>query len=201
MILTNSDERCLFRSIVISNNSDLQSIPRDKNGLLLDPVLKVQLKADMLKTNMVQHLLNNVRDFRQFEPAVNSDVPSLYGHTFCSMEKRIYHRMSSATASVGEMELAAKAHVLKQPIHVVHSEDGHVVKYCDADFSAAAPVTVLYSAFGDKAGHYDCLIPSSVSVAVISPFHFTQPQVSKRLGKRTEAEVLTSSPYKSKLIA
>ena len=106
---------------------------------------------------MAQHMFDNIHDFRQFEPAINMDLPITSGTNFCSIEERICH-MSAVTAPVGEMEISATAHVLNQPIHVVSAEDGNVIKYCDEEFPDASPSTVLYSAFGNNSGHYDSLI-------------------------------------------
>ena len=209
VICTNPDGRCFFRSVVVSNDCNLQSAERDANGLLVDPALKLQeqFKADMLRAKMAQNMFDNLEKYRQYEPAVNVDMPSSNGPRFHSLEERICH-MSSVTAPVGEMEIVATARLLQQPIHVVSSVGGHVLKYCEVDFPAASPVTVLYSSFGDNSGHYDCIISSAASVAMIGigtgtflPPLLVSPQVKKRQMRKTEAQVLTSSPYKRKLLA
>lgn len=69
----------------------------------------------------------------------------------------------------------------------------------------AQPVSVLYSPHGDNAGHYDCVLESAVSVTMISPTRPTSVSrqklglAAKRKARKTEAEIITSSPYKRKL--
>lgn len=91
--------------------------------------------------------------------------------------------------------------MLKRPIHVTLSANGNVIRYNDAKFAPAPPVMLLYSSFGDSAGHYDCILPSHVSVSVISPLPLPLSQVTKRPARKTEAEVLTDSPHKNKLLS
>ena len=141
--------------------------------------------------------------------------------------------MSEPTTSVGEMEIACTADFLKTPIHILQdvSTNPLFIKYKD-DYKEHSPIFLVYSAFGDCSGHYDCLIPSAVQefpsctitsptsvndssassslsqnstrpvhVADISPFPCLQTQPQNRKRKTTEAEVITSSPYKRKLSA
>lgn len=93
------------------------------------------------------------------------------------------------------------AEVLKQPIHAVLATGGRVVKYKDTKFPHAAPIIVLYSPFGNNSGHYDCLVPSHISVTLISPVRIPQLQGKRRQGKKTPAELLTASPYNQQLLA
>jgi outer membrane biosynthesis protein TonB len=100
---------------------------------------------------------------------------------------------------MGDMEISATSEVLQQPIHIINAESGNVLKYNDD--SLAQPVTLLYSPHGDNAGHYDCVLESAVSVALIShnPSVSQQKVAAKRTSRKTEAELITSSPYKRKL--
>ena len=204
VIETNADGLCFFRSIAISSDNDLQSTERDANGISKDVHLRLreQFKADGLRANVVQHMLENIRtnNYTHLEAALNIDMPRLLGHSFSSVEERVLH-MSSPKASIGELEIVSTSDVLKRPIHVTLSANGNVIRYNDAKFAPAPPVMLLYSSFGDSAGHYDCILPSHVSVSVISPLPLPLSQVTKRPARKTEAEVLTDSPHKNKLLS
>ncbi|KAK7095676.1 hypothetical protein V1264_005052 [Littorina saxatilis] len=198
VIQTNPDGRCFFRSIVIGNTPAFQTAERDGNGLPSECHTKIQeqIQADALRQKMTSHMLSNIEGFREVSAAINFDMPSSFA--FFSLEERILH-MAHSTASVGDMDISATSEVLQQPIHIINAESGNVLKYNDD--SLAQPVTLLYSPHGDNAGHYDCVLESAVSVALISqnPSVSQQKLAAKRKSRKTEAELITSSPYKRKL--
>lgn len=141
------------------------------------------MTPDTLRVKMAQYMLVNIEDYRHLEAAMNTDMPNGHSHRFNCLEDRIDH-MSSLTSAVGEMEICAMAEVLKQPIHVVLATDGHVVKYKDTKFPYATPIIVLYSSFGNNSGHYHCLVPSHISVTLISPVRTPQLQEKRRQGNK-----------------
>ena len=159
--------------------------------------IQEQVPADSLRAKTINHMLSNNENFHHLSAAVNSDMPSSVA--FCFLEDRILH-MANPTSPVGEMEISALSEVLQQPIHIINAETGSVVKYKEGSFPLAQPVSLLYSPHGDNAGHYDCAAESAVSVALISPACNVAPKkLAKRKARKTEAEIVTSSPYKRKL--
>ena len=202
VIQTNPDGRCFFRSIVVGKDLTLQEADRDENDLLLDHNLRLkeQIKSDMLRSQMTQHMIENMQEYIPLQGSVNVDMPMTSGQHFQSLEERICH-MTNPKAAVGELEILATSRVLKQPIHVVMGSDGRVSKYSENAFQGVEPAVVLYKSFGDNSGHYDCIIKSEC-VSIIRPTPSPVAQIStvkNRHARKTESVILTSTPYKRKL--
>lgn len=204
VIQTNPDGRCLFRSVVICEDVALQSAERDGNGLPIDASLKVleQIRSDMIRLQMVQHILDNLDQYKEYEDTINLDMPTDNVPTFQSLQERACY-MTSDNTPVGGLEILATARVLEREIHVVMTSDGRTVKFAENEFQGLEPVVVLYRCFGDNSGHYDCLVQSdSVSLIQNKPTSEAKSSalLKKRNDRKTETQVLISSPYKRKLI-
>ena len=199
IIPTNPDGRCFFRSVVIDQHMDLQNAERNENGNPSDPLLKLQeqVKADSLRAQTVQHMLNNITDFSNEEVILNADMPS-------TRYKSIADRISDMTlvnTCVGEMEIRAACDVVKKTINIHHKEGGNVITYRPkCENFLGHEINILYSPFGNNSGHYECLVHLHVRVSDLSPLPIRQTEGKKRKYTKSESEILTSSPYKKRLV-
>jgi hypothetical protein len=186
--------------VAIAENENLQNAPRDQNGTVLDPVMRIQelSKADELRAQTTQYMCDHIGDFSAFEAGINSDMPA-NGPRFSSICDRIA-AMASPTTPIGELEINAASEVLKKPIHIVDSRNGHVLKY-NADKFRVPPIKLRYSAHGDNCGHYECLVPHFIPIQQLSPLNVSvAASTAKRNQRKTMSEVLRSTPYKKKLM-
>ncbi|RUS86937.1 hypothetical protein EGW08_005342 [Elysia chlorotica] len=198
IIPTNPDGRCFFRSVIIAQHKDLQTIHRDMNGNAVNeiPKLQEQIKADYLRAQTVQHMMNKLGEYSNDPAILNADMPS---SKYSSMLQRISD-MALPHTCIGEFEILATCEVLCCPINVHHKNGGNVLSYkpqSDNPFGQA--INVLYTTSDDNCGHYECLMPVHVRVVDVSPLPFRPLITNKRKYRKSEAEVLTSSPYKKKL--
>ena len=159
-IETNPDGRCFFRSVVTSLSSKLQEGARDTNHLLIDPILRAQeqSQSDRLRADVIHYMCEHYNEFDDIQAAAKSDMPSGAVREINSIQDRIF-AMAEPCASVGELEITCTAEVIKRPIYITQDRSSTLVKYKE-NFNAV-PVFLLFTAFGDNAGHYDCLLPSN----------------------------------------
>ena len=129
----------------------------------------------------------------QDEAALSADIPP--NLKFKTLIDRIEH-MSNPLSMIGEQKVKATAEVVGRNIHVIveghSSRSNKLYRGCDGD--DLPPIPVKYTPHGD-AGHYEDLI--SVRVNDISPL--PRKVRKKKSIRASNAEVLTSSPYKKQL--
>ena len=114
----------------------------------------------------------------------------------------------------GELEICATSKVLDKQIIVINSNNVVIQRYGQGDNS---PVIVRFTSVGNDVGHYDCIIkntaPTETSSTISNPNESVKEMINnlspiskmwtkrKSAGRKREvAEVLTSSPYKAKLV-
>ena len=214
VIKTSGDGRCLFRSLVTGFDVNLQSAARDEHGELTSVIMKLKetSQADGLRAQVVSYMCNHFSDYADLdEHTLNADLPP-WIH-FPTVEKRI-EAMADPKSLPGELEICATSKVLDKQIIVINSNNVVIQRYGQGEES---PLIVRFTSVGDDVGHYDCIIkntaPTETSSTTsnpnesireminnLSPIPKMQPKRKSARRKREVAEVLTSSPYKAKLV-
>ncbi|MEW8542637.1 MAG: hypothetical protein AB2693_03805 [Candidatus Thiodiazotropha sp.] len=218
------DGRCLFRSLIIGMDQNLQLCQRDEDGRPTNLTLAIRERSqsDELRARVISYMCENIDDYSVLEgDAINADLPQRLHYS--SVNDRIL-AMADPLAMPGELELISTAKVLHRPIFVVNI-DGVVISHYDINGSLGdAPLYVQFESVGEDVGHYDCLIHTgcfeqcqsstdrsldqpkqsesqhnlSSIIQGISPIPKRLP-AKKRVRKVETAAILTSSPYKNAL--
>ena len=202
---TESDGRCFFRSAVISMNNELQEANRNEHGIVIDNlslVFKERIAADSLRAQVVNFMSMNSHDYNDLDSGIlNADMPhENYNTIFDRLED-----MSKPNTMIGEMEIAATVKVLDLPIIVMNISNGAVLKY-GVDDLPSPPIILKFQYIGDNAGHYECLLhkidtqADHVPIKAISPLPIKTKTISKKKNRTQQSEILTSSPYKKRLV-
>lgn len=214
VIKTSGDGRCFFRSLVTGLDVNLQSAERDEHGKLTSVVMKVNEKsqADGLRARAISYMCSHFSDYADLdEHTLNADLPP-WIH-FSTVEERIA-AMAEPQSLPGELEICATSKVINKQIIVINSNNVVIQRYGQGDNS---PLIVQFTSIGEDVGHFDCVIkntaPTETSsttsnpndsimdiINSLSPIPNMHPKRKSGGRKREVAEVLTSSPYKAKLM-
>ncbi|KAL8625365.1 hypothetical protein ACOMHN_044508 [Nucella lapillus] len=169
-------------------------------------------QADGLRARVISYMCSHFSDYADVdEHTLNADLPP-WIH-FSTVEKRIA-AMAEPQSLPGELEICATSKVLNKQIIVINSNNVVIQRSGQGDNS---PLIVQFTSFGEDVGHYDCVIkntaPTETSSTTsnpnesimeiindLSPIPKMQPKRKSAGRKREVAEVLTSSPYKAKLV-
>ena len=197
-INTCPDGRCFFRSLAIAMDTTLQNGERDPSGLLTDPLLRIveQTRADSLRAEMVTYMCLHFEEFHLDTTTANADLPGRLAYN--SMQERV-EAMAAPTAMVGEIEIIAATKSLRRQIDVVFNNT--TLKYGEI-YQASPPLVVRFTRIAEDVGHYDCVLANQAKV-LVTPAIITPLPTLVRKAKTTRSatsEIITSSPYKRKLL-
>ena len=151
-------------------------------------------------------MLCNIEEHRQTMrgDTPNADMPSHI--QFRDLNGRI-SAMAANTAMVGEFEIQQTSSMLQKTIIIFDDLSGNSISY-GRQFHDSSSVLLNYKRFGDNAGHYDLLVPSTESMSAnasskypfpLSPVHQGAASARKSKTRKTASEVLTSSLFKRRL--
>ena len=137
--------------------------------------------------------------FEEFHHDTTTANADLLGRlVYNSMQERV-EAMAAPTAMVGEIEIIASTKSLSRQIDVVYNN--LTLKYGE-NFQGSPPLVIRFSRIAEDVGHYDCVFTTKakglVTPALISPL----PKMVRKAKTTRSAtsEVITSSPYKRKLL-
>ena len=180
-------------------NTSLQESERDEFGQIRDPILQIYeaSEADSLRAKLINCMCINISELGDISlEALNADLP--HGLMFKSLSERI-ERMACQTEMVGELEIIWTSKAINRQIHVI--AENNVLKYGEA-CQDNSPLTVRYTKLGEDVGHYDSLVCSTAASECITPMILSPlPKIArrKRTKRMSQAEALTSTPYKTVL--
>ena len=201
------DGRCFFRCVVASSDP-MERTTKRVNGHPAEPDLKLRerVASDSLRSRLMLHILCSIEEHRQTMrgDTLNAYMPSHI--QFHDLNGRI-SAMAANTAMVGEFEIQQTSSMLQKTIIIFDDLSGTTISY-GRQFHDSPPVLLNYKRFGDNAGHYDLLVPSTELMSAnasskhpfpLSPVHQGAASARKSKTRKTASEVLTSSPFKRRL--
>ena len=156
VIKVSDDGRCLFRSLAVDMDNQLQTTTRDEHGRVLQPMQEAmeRIAADGLRSNVVSYMYNHISDYAHLNvESVNADLPEWLHYD--SLQDRILS-MAEPTTLPGELEVIAATKVIRKRIAVMDTQ-GHLLRrYGESSYSQE--LTVKFTSCGQDIGHYNCLI-------------------------------------------
>ena len=168
IVRVEGDGRCLFRSVVVCLNTNLQNLTRDKHGKILntDFVTVEREKADNLRSDLNNFMSENSNLYNDLPDFIlNSDQPN---DCFSSFKDRLA-AMSIPTTSAGDLEISALSNMLKIPILIISDKIKFICLYGEDYFSKQSLVCIRFTNINNSIGHYEAVLLKQTCINTTIP--------------------------------